>query len=372
MFDRILSSDLMVGAQVMSVMSYVGTRVHFRLALLLAGSAAEPPAEPPVIGNRWQTWCRVRDPGAMFLATASSTRRRAQDADDNISTAVFAREPQAQAAEARQMGQSTYVRGDINDFMMAEGTREQIPFEAYTRLLLADKNNDFEYLKRVIDATDTGNPKMWETNEFQIVGVEIPLFNPFCMFEGPATDKGTYKFFTTQCDFVALAMQTMTDDPTETRACVVMGEFKTLMERTNPWDRVKNARTLSQTMANAALFEMQTGVKVDYAMQIYVTRREAQVFYASCTHLHDFDRNDNDDNDGPLGERQKLKQLKRNISTQLRLKGPEARKGVAHYDGVNMCVFMDGFWREDGSTRTPLMRGICEGISGPGTKPNSG
>ena len=41
----ILDSDLMVEAQIGSVQSYIGTRVHFRLSLVFAGLAQDRPAE---------------------------------------------------------------------------------------------------------------------------------------------------------------------------------------------------------------------------------------------------------------------------------------------------------------------------------------
>ena len=294
-FSGILDSDLMVEAQIGSVQTYVGTRVHFRLSLVFAGLALDPPGN---IQGDQRVWCRIRDGGAFFPAANAGVR----PANPMVlgDKQVFVREPPIPDPAAanppphahRQVNAPTFVRDDIKTFMMAEGVNgihEQLPFASFTREMEEDMHNGFTKLKYLIN--NTGRDRHdWDTEVFKIIGVEIPLVNPFCMFEGPATDKGKYRFFSTQCDFVALAWQKNVHTGNH-RPRVVMGEFKAIMERSNPWKRLKDPRTLSQTMANAALFELQTGVRVDYAMQIYLVRPkpEVQECYASCTALDDFE-----------------------------------------------------------------------------------
>ena len=400
-FASILNSELVVGAQIGALQSYVGTRVHFRMSLLMAGGST---TNPVTLGGR--PWLCIKEPDVFIPALSS---------DPPVGEA----NEKASFAKDRTDDCQRYVNPDIQAFMLAEG-QEQIPFEAYTRIMEGEKKNGFVNLKKLIDYVTSskvdnepddipdetrynfkekelsvllslmeklgerlqsegkhfppspviggggdrdhehvmrriqGRLKLlnaekkvwtegdirhvsrphpvWKTTQFEILSVEVPLYNPFCMYQ--SKDDGVYKFFATQCDFVALVMQQ--DDtpnrPPRTRPLVVMGEYKAIMERSNPWSRLKNPQTLSQTVSNAALFEQQTGVKVDLAMVIYLTRRkDPQICYASCSSLM------GDQIDG-----NELKQLKRNICTELRLSGKKM-PGVAHFDGRHMCVFQDGF-----------------------------
>ena len=285
----ILDSDLMVEAQIGSVQTYIGTRVHFRLSLVFAGSAGARRGNFPL---NQRAWCKISDGGAFFPAANAGARPVNPIAPGNRQ--VFAREPRPDPVAGNPpplphtgVNVPAFVRDDIKTFMMAEGVNgmvEQMPFAMFTSEMEADMRNDFKKLRDLVDHTGRDCDE-WITDEFKIIGVEIPLVDPFCMFEGPAANKGKYKFFSTQCDFVALAWQSNRNRPAEHRPRVVMGEFKAIMERSVPWKRVRADETLSQTMSNAALFELQTGVRVDYAMQIYLARRTPplQTCYASCT-----------------------------------------------------------------------------------------
>ena len=330
-FDRVLNCDLLVSGQSGSVMSYVGTRVHFRISMIMSGNLNAGPVPDG------QNWIPLEDHRAFFPATNAPMR----DPEPPAKT-IFARED----VPIKKF----FIKKEVRRFMLADSALEgqgdeepqveQIPFKLYTRFMTYEQQNGFPSLRRVIDRTggDAGpNRERWTTESLHIIGVEVPLFNPFCLYQASAKH-ARYKFFCTQCDFVALALQKTNEAvaPRE-RVCVVMGEFKTLMERRSPWGRVKDTSTLSQTMANAGLFEMQTGVEVDYALQIYMTRRDGDgmTCYAACTALRDFGTPAE-----PNG--QKRVQLKRNISTELRIK-EQKHPGIAIFDGTHTCVFNKGF-----------------------------
>jgi len=109
---------------------------------------------------------------------------------------VFVREPPIPDPVAgnppphirRGVNVPTFVRDDIKTFMMVEGVdgiHEQLPFALFTGEMEADMQNEFRKLKYLIDHTGR-DCYDWSTVVFKIIGVEIPLVNPFCMFEGPA------------------------------------------------------------------------------------------------------------------------------------------------------------------------------------------
>ncbi|MFB1020530.1 MAG: hypothetical protein QMC37_09865, partial [Flavobacteriales bacterium] len=139
-------------------------------------------------------------------------------------------------------------------------------------------------------------------------------------------DGEKYKFLTTQADFTALAVDG------NGAPKVIMGEFKTLIERSVPYGRVIDTRSLKQTLCNASLFQMQTGVQVDLIMQVFVSRRESpSVFYASCKSLKDVTEE--------AGEI--FRHTQKSISTRVKLTNDKT--GLIHFDGKYLCAFKNGY-----------------------------
>ena len=108
-------------------------------------------------------------------------------------------------------------------------------------------------------------PAVREPLELRIVSVELPVYNPFVA----ALDKrNTHRVLETRADFVA-AVQTRDG----TVVGLVMGEYKTLMEMAAPTGRVCADDHVAQTMTNALLLLLSTGVRVDYGLILYSTKR---------------------------------------------------------------------------------------------------
>lgn len=98
------------------------------------------------------------------------------------------------------------------------------------------------------------------------IGVEVPVFNPFCLF----TRGKKFKFFQTQADFIARISVRAPEEGTNE---LVVGDYKFLMETHNPISRVMDWKNVSQVLVNARLFEEMTNIRPSYGALVYFTRR---------------------------------------------------------------------------------------------------
>ena len=57
------------------------------------------------------------------------------------------------------------------------------------------------------------------------------------------------------------------------KGCLVMGDYKLLMEVNNPKNRVVHTQNVRQVVANARLLEAATNLKISFGMVVYFTRR---------------------------------------------------------------------------------------------------
>lgn len=91
----------------------------------------------------------------------------------------------------------------------------------------------------------------------------------------------------TYCDFVAHLTLPESDGgtPDNPYGTVVVGEYKVLMEHTNPRNRVTDRQNMMQVVANARLFQLMTGVSPAYGAVFYLTRRGPLAVPASAEGL---------------------------------------------------------------------------------------
>ena len=296
----VMKSQLAVGGQIQSFQTFVGTRVHFRLSLVLSGAFPPMPADGYV--------------------EVEETFRRCERLHQSF------RHPNRGCTGplVRYENGKFGIEKNLFEFMRGE---QELTFRvaAYARVMERERRTGYGRLRETLQMSL--NPG-FAADRFEIVGVEVPLHNPFVLLE---SSKSRYKFMTTQADFVAVAVDTATK-----QTKVVMGEFKTLIETSKPVKRILNNRTFSQSLTNAALFQMQTGVAVDAVMQIFVTRREGkEVNYATCVSMEKLRANQ--------ATKTQLETVTRNITTDIRLQNK--KKGIIVYDEGTFAVFREVFQR---------------------------
>jgi hypothetical protein len=324
--NKILDSGLVVGGQIGGIQSFIGTRAHFRISIVLSGGKIVPAVLDAEGGGR-----PILDPRVFFPALGS----RVANAEAPVQ--AFARQDWRIPENLNDMRNADLrsIALPVYEFMEAE-QEPSLGAMDYTEILIMEMANGFVNFKRLINDTlaelaefqNNGQPPAlppaFEATDFSIVGVEIPVFNPFCMYEG---ENSKYKFLTTQADFVALVV-----DKNTRQSKVVMGEFKTLIEQNNPVDRLLTVRTIKQTLSNATLYEMQTGVEVDFIMQIFVSRRTTpRACYFSCASIDRLRA-------APLSKNA-LVRVQKNITLDARVK----KKGFMCFDGARFGVFTTGY-----------------------------
>lgn len=243
----ISKSSMMNSAQLSGLYATIGSRNHFRLAAhALVGDLPAAPGNAPV------SLARYTATGVFFAPLLNPTEPYHRDNLGNVTaTNVWLEFARANDASLRY---DQFTRFARDKFVLSE-TGENILACAFSSY--AGKTYDFE-----------------------LAGIEVPVFNPQCIF----AHKKTFRFFQTQADFVGL-LTPRAPEVGDTE--VVVGDYKFLMESNNPQSRVLNWKNVSQVLTNAMLFEKMTGVRPTYGALIYFTRREASEAYVLFFPLKD-------------------------------------------------------------------------------------
>ena len=253
-----MDSSLLVQGQTSSLYSYLGSRTHFRASVLLTGIFEE------VDGSRSTFTDNVLfGPHLTFKSLAPDPPNP----------------PKAPKAIAFVDDKLT-VNKSMRDYLLAEDTREEKQQQLientccdYTKVLVQDLK---QKNKRVMFSIEKSMQKrtglQWHTTEFMYTAAEIPVFNPHLLVRNHG--EKMYKFISTQIDFVGVARAQRSDVFGFGQNLVVIGEFKTLMEKKNAIERITSTRTYYQVLVNAFMFELMTGIQVDVVMVQFFQRRK--------------------------------------------------------------------------------------------------
>lgn len=244
-FYAIQKSSLLVQAQLNSLLSYMGTLVHMDVSVRVAlydnaGGRDEFIRLRGVTGN---------DRGVGVVFGPAIGHRRLQ-------------QPPASVAESyykNRLG-SVFIRRSHFEFVTKHAAPDgPLPLREYT---------DFS-MDHLLGGGARAQARLAQlcgydaSQEVSVVATEYPIVNPYALF---ATRRGV-RYFSTQVDAVLSAPQ----QTGETHVIVL--EMKTLMENTNPKDRILYRKTFSQAFTNAVLFQEQTGLRVEGVLVLYLTRR---------------------------------------------------------------------------------------------------
>ena len=189
--DKVFRSSLLNTAQLSSMYSTVGVRVHLRQALLTCGVRAGA-------GNA------LRRDGQDFVRMRKEVGR----------TIYFA------AAEV--------IRQDTFRRELVDGGLTRFAEARCVRFCLADYDSDIASYAIDLDVTDllreAFSDMLEEPHACELLAVELPALNPFCLFSKDPKKKRFY-FQQTQADFVArIVPDGRANGP------IVVGEYKSLME----------------------------------------------------------------------------------------------------------------------------------------------
>lgn len=98
------------------------------------------------------------------------------------------------------------------------------------------------------------------------IAVEYPVWNPFCAAYYPS--QKSYRMIETRADFVSVIK-----DAGGAVKGYVVGEYKPLVELRRPNQRVPAQEHLTQAVVNAFLLYLCTGIRADFSVILYPTRR---------------------------------------------------------------------------------------------------
>ena len=279
-FGALIDSSLIVRGQSSSLYSYLGTRTHFRAASLLTGGANATEADDA--GEKDYVFKKeiLFGPHVTFRTESQHLARKAirfNHEDDDL-----------------------IVNERMYDYLHAELSAGLIEntCQKYTKVIEKDKaENNWRMRCSIAACMRKRTGGEWEVSEFEYVGAEIPVFNPHMLIKVPHNGEDTtfptkqdfkYKFFSTQADFVGIAHAARSDllvGQHIKRTLVVMGEFKTLMEKNNAVERVTHMTSFYQVLANAFLFELMTGLSVDVVVLHFFQRRKRKIGPAGERHF---------------------------------------------------------------------------------------
>ncbi len=250
---KLYASELVQPFQVATFQSVLGTRVHMWFAHEACGRALDE-----YLNSDRVEWKRLRHPEIFFPAVGAAEAPSEKKA--------YLRVPVSGPAgggpeEARFVNEtfSKYIEARADDDV-----------KAYCGLLAREK---FASLVMSIFEAAVG-----EAVGVEFVGVEIPVYHPFAIFQHGKT----FKFFRSQMDCLMLATTAAGDKK------LVVVELKTLAEFRPPEARLRDNKNASQPVINALLIEMQAGVRVDLAVTLYLSRKpKGAVGYVSVGLLRD-------------------------------------------------------------------------------------
>ena len=253
-------SNLLIRPQIQTLDSYIGTRVHLRLATF--------PVVQQIVNNQ-----AVLLKNTILFGPSIAIERQG----------VYAPQP-APAAGAQAGAQAGGVAPIYSKDNAGVTQIESLDLYNY---IVAEPVDDL-YVKNFCKPIELllGNDELknlctFEENDratdVKLLSTEYPIFHPFCMFWNQR--QHVFKFYTTQIDFILHATYASGSKG------VIIGEYKTLIENRKPTDRIINTKTFSQALCNAIIFELQTGIKVMGVLILYTTRQKTA--YAARMHLDD-------------------------------------------------------------------------------------
>jgi hypothetical protein len=244
---QLARSNLVLPGQLTAMASATGTRVHLRLAT----SALEPDLR----ARDERTWVPLRAAERVFFAPralcdAYAGRRRPRGA----------RRPGASEAYAFHEG-AFCMRRSALEFAMARDGDRVLRYESYSALL--EKPGDVAGL---LAAAVARAEELTDLPEARLAAVELPLVHPFGMFAQRPSRR--FLFHHTVADFLALVGDRL-----------VMGDYKTVAEHSNPARRVFSWQNVQQVAHNACLLELALNVKVSFCALLVATRRDKVFLY---------------------------------------------------------------------------------------------
>jgi len=154
-------------------------------------------------------------------------------------------------------------------------------------------------------------------SEVAFAALEMPIYNPFCVFSKPAVKKDNLKrtkqptpaekiytkndvrMYTTRIDAVLHVRKTpRLGEPQDPQGDTVIVEYKDWMERTVPQNpdsenirrgvkRLVNAENMRQVTTNAAMFYLCTGILPTHVMLVSATRRDPTRTHDDHPKAHD-------------------------------------------------------------------------------------
>lgn len=304
---KLMGSDMMTAPQVLTLQSYVGTRVHLRCAFQLVGGGDGGALR---VGS--EEWPAVGSPAAFFPALSALAPPRGEEFHGGFYRTV-AKNSRGASEELRCVEPSLAA--------LLRGEEDGLALGRYVENM---RGGDFDFLLRVLNRGLTEESES-HAKEVRVVGAEVPVYNPYCLFE---KKHGRYAFFQSQMDLLVAVRRGAAAD-----FHLVAVELKSLMEVQSPRDRVRDKRNVSQVVTNAMLFEMQTGLRVHDAVVLFMTRREVGACsYAAHVKLRDGDGARADEALEACFEEVLLgRQFKR------------AEQGVLHFDGEFLCAHTKGY-----------------------------
>ena len=243
-FRSLVESSLLVRGQTSSLYSYLGSRAHFRASMLLAGT------EQDETGEKYNTKNNVLfGPHLTYGNLKSENLDRENETDLQFETILG-----DDGTLKMQEKMYRYLNADSDQLI-------ETTCKNYTKVLEKDGEEENRRLCLSISrAMRKGTGQNYEVQEYKHIGTEVPVFNPHIMVKKTQDLEHRYRLVSTQADFVGIARAKMlvgnSDRQPLEQKFLVMGEFKTLMEKDNAAGRVTLNRTFFQVLTNAFLFEM--------------------------------------------------------------------------------------------------------------------
>jgi hypothetical protein len=273
-------SGMANGAQLASTYSFVGVLVHGRLAFRAIWGNQDAgmdlferlvnPADDRLAFERADTMyvpfsTRVEEDTQNALLPVTYD---AGDARYKVGSPFAAMFSDALGADAVGLVAREYVD---NVFKTPEDVYVHVEVEVRDERVLIRLRYEAEEKRSVLWAEDllpSLYPDEPDELELRIISVEFPVYNPFV---AAGDGRGRARVLETRADFIGAVRRK--GDATQTLVGLIMGEYKTLMELNTPVGRVCADDHVSQTLTNALLLLMCSGLRVDYGLILYSTKR---------------------------------------------------------------------------------------------------
>ena len=124
---------------------------------------------------------------------------------------------------------------------------------------------------------------------------------------------------------------------------LVMGDFKCLMESSNPLDRINQIENMHQVIVNTRLLEAMTGLRVKYGVLVYATRPIEETVYVLLFPVRDLAEQAGDGNSDEYSDLQRQTHFNTLLAP---LGGPERQKSLACVNAEKNTIgaFYHGFY----------------------------